>query len=253
MGKYKSNKPNLFDNLVYGRMPVIELLNSKAPIDKILISNGTFKGNITKIIDLAKAKNIPIKFVSKEKLNAISQNANHQSVIAFISAYEYSDIDDILSLAKTKNQKLFIMILDEIEDPHNMGAIIRTAEIVGVHGIIIPKRRNVGLTPVVMKASAGAVKNIPIVRVSNLVNVINKLKDIGVWIYCLDVAGESWINFDYTGPLAVVIGSEGKGVSRLIKQNSDFIVSLPIYGKINSLNASVAAGVFMYEVIRQRL
>lgn len=239
-------------NFVYGRVPVMELLKSETTIDKILISNSEGKGSILKIIAMAKEKGILIKNVSPEKLDKISKKSNHQGVIAFIASYRYSELDDIFKLAKQKNQMPFVVILDEIEDPHNMGAIVRTAEAAGVHGIIIPKRRSVGLTPTVMKVSAGAASYIPIVRVPNLVNVIKNLKDNGFWIYCLESGGSSCFEFDYSGPVAVIVGSEGKGVSRIIKENSDFVVSLPMMGRINSLNASVAVGIFMYEIVKYR-
>ena len=241
------------DNIVFGRIPVLELLRSDQTVDKILISDSDNGGSIFKIIAIAKEKGVPIKNVSKAKLDLMSSGLNHQNIIAITAAYKYSDIDDIFNLARSKNEDPLIIILDEIEDPHNMGAIIRTAEVAGAHGVIIPKRRNVGLTPVVMKVSAGAASKIPIVRVSNLTNMINELKEKGVWIYCLEADGDNWSKFDYRGPMAVIIGSEGKGVGQLIRKNSDFIISLPICGTITSLNASVAAGAFIYEVVRQRM
>ena len=241
------------ENIVYGRNPVIELLKSNHPIDKILIWHTSEGGSIAKIISMAKEKNVLIKNVSKEKLNTMSLNENHQNVVAVVAAYNYSELEDIFQLAKQKDEAPFIIILDKITDPHNMGAIIRTAEVVGAHGVIIPKRHNVGITPVVMKVSAGACKSIPIVRVANLAETISFLKEQGVWVYCLEACGESYVKFDYKGSLAVVVGSEGKGVSRLVKERCDFVVSLPVNGRINSLNASVAAGVFMYEVARQRI
>ena len=238
--------------LIYGRMPVMELLTSGKPIEKILVSNGQIRGNIIKIIDIVKNLNIPIKKVAKSKLDQISNNNNHQGIIAFVAASGYSEMDDIFKAAKEKNQPPFIIILDEIEDPYNMGAIIRTAEASGVHGIIIPKRRNAGLSPTVMKSSAGACNHIHIVRVSNLVNTINFLKDHGLWIYSLDSSGQTWYNVKYDGPLAVIVGSEGKGIGKLIRESSDFIISLPMLGKVNSLNVSVASGILMYEIVKQK-
>lgn len=248
------NKTSIEEKIftVYGRIPVLELLKSNKPINKILISKNENKGSILKIIAIAKTKGIPVKEVTSTKLNSICPNLNHQDVIAFIAAYQYSELDDIFNLATTKKQNPFIVILDEIADPHNMGAIIRTAEATGADGIIIPKRRNVGLTPIVMKASAGACAHIPIVRVANLMHTINLLKEKGIWIYSLEASGQNFTTLNYSGPLAVIIGSEGKGVSRLIKENSDFIVSIPMKGQITSLNASVAAGVFMYQVVNSR-
>lgn len=238
--------------MVYGRVPVLELLKTDKPINKILISKNETKGSILKIIAIAKSRGIPIKEVTAAKLNSISSNLNHQDVIAFIASYKYCELDDIFNSAATKKQNPFIVILDEIEDPHNMGAIIRTAEATGADGIIIPKRRSVGLTPIVMKASAGACAHIPIVRVSNLMQTINILKEKGVWIYALEACGQNFTTLDYKNPLAIVIGSEGKGISRLIKENSDFVVSIPMKGQITSLNASVAAGVFMYQIVSSR-
>lgn len=240
------------NNIIYGRIPVLELLKSDQQVDKILIAGSENKGSILKIIAIAKEKHIVIKTVSKSKLDSLTFNSNHQNVIAFVAAYKYSELEDIFELAKSQNQNPFIVILDEIEDPHNMGAIIRTAEVAGAHGVIIPSRRNSSLTPVVMKISAGAAAKIPIVRVVNLNNTIKQLKEMGIWIYCLESDGENWTSFDYKDSIAVIVGSEGKGVSQLVKKNSDFVVSLPVCGQINSLNASVAAGIFMYEVVKQR-
>lgn len=252
--KIKTKQDYNINNIIYGRVSVMELLKSDLTVDKILLANDLNKGNISKIISLAKEKGIPIKNVTKQKIESLTpKGANHQNVAAFIAAYKYSELEDIFDLAKNNNQQPFIIVLDEIEDPHNMGAIIRSAEVAGAHGVIIPKRRNVGLTSTVMKISSGAASKLPIVRVSNLNNLIRELKNKGLWIYCLEVGGENWTQFDYKIPLAVIIGSEGKGVSQLIKDNSDFIVSLPVYGTVNSLNASVAAGVFIYEVVKQRL
>ena len=260
--KAKNNSKKNFDkfdrdeqnqnNFVYGRVPVQELLKTEQQIDKILVGSAENKGSILKIVAIAKEKGILVKNVSAEKLNRISQGANHQGVIAFIVDYKYSELDDIFQLAQERNQQPFVVILDEIEDPHNMGAVIRTAEAAGAHGIIIPQRRSVGLTPVVMKVSAGALNHIPVVRVTNLVRTIKLLQEKGLWIYCLEAEGTCWSEQDYKKPVAVVVGSEGKGVSRLVKETSDFVVSLPMQGRINSLNASVAAGIFMYEVVKQR-
>lgn len=241
------------DYVVYGRIATLELLNSERPVDKILIGSGENKGSILKIIAIAREKGIPIKEVSTLKLNSLCPNSNHQNVIAFAAAYKYSEIEDIFAIANEKNQHPFIIILDEIEDPHNMGAIIRTAEAAGAHGIIIPKRRNVGLTPIVVKTSAGACEHIPVARVSNICSTIEILKQKGLWIYSLDTSGDCWSTMDFSGPIGLVIGSESQGVSRIVKEASDFIVSLPMNGKINSLNASVAGGIVMYEIVRQRL
>ncbi len=239
-------------DFVYGKVPVTELLKSERLIDKILISVKESKGSVSKIIAMAKEKHVLVKNVSSDKLDKICNGFNHQGVIAFVATYKYSEVNDMFELAVKRQEKPFIVILDGIEDPHNMGAIIRTVEAAGAHGVIIPQRRNVGVTPVVSKVSAGAINHIPIARVANLINVIKDLKDKGLWIYCLESGGSCWYECDYRGPMAVVVGSEGKGVSRLVKENSDFLISLPMMGKVNSLNASVAAGIFMYEVIKQR-
>lgn len=240
------------DYIVYGRIATLELLNSDRPVDKILIGAGDRKGSISKIIAIAKEKGIPVKEVSVIKLNSLCPNVNHQNVVSFAAPYKYVEVEDILNIATSKNEHPFVIILDEIEDPHNMGAIIRTAEAAGAHGIIIPKRRNVGLSPIVIKTSAGACEHMPVARVSNLCSTIELLKSKGLWIYSLDASGSSWSQTDYSGPIGLVIGSESEGISRIIKENSDFIISLPMHGKINSLNASVAGGIVMYEIVRQR-
>lgn len=241
------------EGYVEGRNPVIEAIKSGREIDKILIAKGSEQGSIQKIIGMAKEKRIVIQYVEKAKLDAMSETKAHQGVIALVTPYSYKTVDDIMKAAEDKNEDPFIIILDEIEDPHNLGAIIRTAECAGAHGVIIPKRRAVGLTPVVIKVSAGAVEYMNIAKVSNIASTIEELKERGVWIYGADMDGEQdYFNRDLSGPIAIVIGSEGKGIGRLIREKCDFLVKIPMNGKISSLNASVAASVMMYEVLRQR-
>lgn len=241
------------EGYVEGRNPVIEAIKGDREIDKILIAKGSEQGSIQKIIGMAKEKKIVIQYVEKAKLDSMSETKAHQGVIALVTPYSYKTVEDIMKTAEDKNEDPLIIILDEIEDPHNLGAIIRTAECVGAHGVIIPKRRAVGLTPVVIKASAGAVEHMNIAKVSNIASTIEELKESGVWIYGTDMKGEQdYFQRDLTGPIAIVIGSEGKGIGRLIKEKCDFLVKIPMAGKVSSLNASVAASVMMYEVLRQR-
>ncbi|SDZ25440.1 23S rRNA (guanosine2251-2'-O)-methyltransferase [Proteiniborus ethanoligenes] len=241
------------EGYVEGRNPVIEAIRGGREIDKILIAKGSEQGSINKIIGMAKDKKIVIQYVEKAKLDSMSETKAHQGVIALVTPYSYVEVDDIIKAAEDKNEDPFIIILDEIEDPHNLGAIIRTAECGGAHGVIIPKRRAVGLTPVVIKSSAGAVEHMNIAKVSNIASTIEELKKRGIWIYGADMEGKhDYFQKDLTGPIAIVIGSEGKGIGRLIKEKCDFLVKIPMKGKVSSLNASVAASVMMYEVLRQR-
>lgn len=241
------------DDLVVGRNAVIELIKSGREIENILIAKGEREGSISKIIALAREKGIVIKNVDRKKLDFMCAGANHQGVIANVPAHEYSSVEDILELAKEKGESPFIIICDEIEDSHNLGAIIRTAEACGAHGIIIPKRRNVGLNFIVAKTSCGALEYVKVARVSNINSTIDKLKKENIWVYAADMDGQPWSKTDFSGGVALVVGSEGKGVGEHIKANCDVTVSLPMRGKVNSLNASVAAGIIMYEVARQRL
>lgn len=241
------------DNLhLEGRNAVLEALKSDRDIDKILVQQGSMEGSIKKIIGEAKEKGIVVQKVAKAKLDEISETKRHQGVIAFVSAHKYVEIEDILRNAEEKGEKPFIIILDGITDPHNLGAIIRTANISGAHGVIIPKRRSAGLSAVVAKASAGAIEYVPIAKVTNMARTIEELKDNGIWIACADMDGELMYKTDLKGAIALVIGNEGEGVSRIVKEKCDFIVKIPMYGQITSLNASVAAGVLMYEVVRQK-
>lgn len=245
----KDNNPT--EDLIIGRGAVIELLNSASAVECIYLQKNVV-GTAKRIEAMARGNGILVKYTDIAKLNAMCENNNHQGVVAKISAGFYSSIEDIFNKAKENNAPPFIIIADEIEDPHNLGAIIRTAEAAGAHGIIIPKRRSAGLTMTVSKTSAGAFVHMPIVKVSNLVTVIQELKKKNVWVYAADFGGEIYNKIDYTGAVALIIGAEGKGVARLVKEKSDFVVTLPMYGKMNSLNASVAAGIVMYEIAKQR-
>lgn len=241
------------DNLIIGRNAVVELLKSGREIENVLIAKGEREGSINKIIALCREKGIIIKTVDRKKLDFMCGNGNHQGVVANVPAHEYSTVDEILNFAKSKNQPPFIIICDEIEDSHNLGAIIRSAEACGAHGIIIPKRRNVGLNFIVAKTSCGALEHMRVARVSNLATEIENLKKKNIWVYCADMDGQPWCKTDFSGGCALVIGSEGNGVGRLIKEKCDVTVSLPMLGEVNSLNASVAAGIIMYEITKQRL
>ncbi len=243
---------NNSDNLVFGRNPVLEAVRSGREIDKLLVSH-TSAGLVPHIIAMCREKGIPVKEVSPQKLDFITGGAVHQGVAVYIAAHKYCEVKDILAEAEEKGEAPFIIICDQLEDPHNLGAIIRTAEATGAHGIIIPERRSVTLTATVAKASSGALEYMKVARVSNLVQTIEELKEKNIWIYAADMDGENWCSTDFAGGCALVIGSEGKGVGRLVKKCCDKIVAMPMRGKINSLNASVAAGVLMYEVARQRL
>lgn len=241
---------NSLENIIIGRNPVLEALKSNETIDTLYISSTG--GVISHIVALAKEKNITVKNVSDKKLSSMCQNKSHQGVIATIGSAEYVTVEDILNVSKVKGTQPFIVICDEIEDPHNLGAIIRTCETANVDGIIIPKRRSASLNATVRKTSAGAVSYVPVARVSNLASAIDTLKANNVWIYGTDAKGQLYTDIDLTGGIALVIGSEGFGMGRLIKDKCDFLLSLPMFGKLNSLNASVAGGIFIYEVLRQR-
>ncbi len=240
------------NNLIIGRNAVSEALKSGRNIDTLLVVRGERNGSVGRIIAECKEKGVVIKEVDKKKLDFMCGQGNHQGIAAYAAVHEYSSVEDIFALAEERGEDPFIILCDELEDPHNLGAIIRTAETAGAHGIIIPKRRNASLTWAVGKASAGAVEYVPVARVGNLASTIDELKERGLWVYTADMDGQNWCETDFKGPVALVVGSEGNGVSRLIKEKSDFIISLPMKGKITSLNASVAAGILMYEVSRQR-
>ncbi|MBC8571020.1 23S rRNA (guanosine(2251)-2'-O)-methyltransferase RlmB [Zongyangia hominis] len=240
-------------DVVAGRNAVLEALRSGRTIDKIDILSGETKGSIGKIVAMARDAGIPVRETTAQKLDKICPGVNHQGVAAYVAAHDYAELDDIFAKAEALGEAPFLLICDELEDPHNLGAIIRSAEACGAHGIVIPKRRSVGLTSTVYKTAAGACEYVPVARVSNLASAIDEMKKRGVWIYGADMDGTQWCTQDYTGGVGLVIGAEGFGISRLIREKCDFIVSLPMRGKISSLNASVAAGILMYEVARQRL
>lgn len=249
------NEDNLkYEDQIEGRNSVLELLESGKDINKIYIAKGEKHGSINKIIAKAKENKVVIVEIEKEKLNKMAQTNNPQGVIAIVPPFDYASVDDILNEAKSKNEKAFILILDGIEDPHNLGSIIRTAETAGVHGIIIPKRRSVQVNSTVNKTSAGATNFMKIARVNNINETIEYLKNNDIWIYGTDgEAKEMYYDEDMTGNVAIVIGSEGFGMSRLVKENCDFLLKIPMKGKITSLNASVSAGIIMYEVVKQRM
>lgn len=238
---------------IEGRNSVIELLESGRDINKIFIQSGEKHGSINKIIAMAREKKVIIKEIDKNKMKQMAQTDNYQGVIAIVPPFEYCDVDDILSEAKSRKEEPFVVILDGIEDVHNLGSIIRTAETAGVHGIIIPKRRAASVNSIVSKVSAGAVEYMKIARVNNLTDTIKYLKEQGLWICGTDMdTKQEYDKQDYTGPIGIVIGSEGFGMSRLIKENCDFLVKIPMMGRITSLNASVSAGIVIYEAVKQR-
>lgn len=248
--KNNSDSDNIFQ--LEGRKPVLEALNNGKTIDKIFIKSGGIEGALKVIVAKAREQGIVVQEINKTKMSQMSKSDNCQGVIALCPSHEYVRVDEIIKIALEKKEDPFIIILDEITDPHNLGAILRTADASGAHGVIIPKRRAVGLTETVSKASAGAVCYVPVAKVSNISNTVDDLKKQGIWVACADMDGEDYFTAPLDGPLAVVIGNEGKGVSRLIKQKCDFSVKIPMFGKIASLNASVAAGLIMYEVVRRR-
>lgn len=247
-------KEEKYEDQVEGRNAVIELLESGRDINKIFILEGERHGSINKIIAMAKERKIVLTMVNKTKLNQMAQTENNQGVIAIVPPFDYCEVEDILENAKQREEKPFILILDGIEDPHNLGSIIRTAETAGVHGIIIPKRRSASVNSTVSKVSAGAVEHMKIARVNNINETIRYLKENDVWICGTDMdAKKYYYQEDYKGPIAIVIGSEGFGMSRLVKENCDFLVKIPMKGKITSLNASVSAGIVIYEAVKQRI
>lgn len=246
----EEKEPN--ENIIEGRNPVTEVLKSGRTIEKLFIAKGAVEGSLKMIISKAKDMGIVISEVDRKKLDEMSTTHSHQGVIALVSNYVYSTIEEILKSAEEKGEEPFIIILDEIEDPHNLGSIIRSANVSGAHGIIIPKRRSALVTATVAKASAGAIEYTRIAKITNLNQTIKELKEKGLWVIGTDMDGEVCYKSNLRGPIAIVIGSEGKGISRLVKENCDGVVSIPMTGEINSLNASVAAGIIMYEINRQR-
>ena len=241
------------ENKIEGRNAVLEALRAGKPIDKLYVLDGCPDGPVRTIIREAKKGDTIINYVKKERLDQLSETGHHQGVIAMAASYEYATVEDILEKAREKGEAPFIFVLDNIEDPHNLGAMIRTANLAGAHGVIIPKRRAVGLTPTVARTSAGAINYTPVAKVTNLKQTMEQLKKEGMWFVCADMDGTPYYQMDLKGPMGLVIGNEGEGVSRLIKETCDFVTSIPMKGDIDSLNASVAAGVLAYEIVRQRL
>lgn len=239
-------------NLLFGRNAVMEALKGNREIDKILIQKGEKEGSVIKILSSARAKSIVVLEVEKSKLDELTGREKHQGVVAYVAAHEYVSVKEILEEAEAKGEQPFVVILDNIQDPHNLGAIIRTAHNAGAHGVIIPKRRAVGLTGSVAKSSAGALEYMKVAKVSNIVQTIRDLKEKGLWIACADMDGKTLYEENLAGPIGIVVGGEGEGVSKLTKENCDYVVSVPMYGKVTSLNASVAASLMIYEVVRQR-
>lgn len=240
------------ESIIEGRNVVIEAFRSGQSVDRLYILDGCQDGPIMTIKREARKHDVVIKYVSKERLDQISETGRHQGVIATIASYEYSEVEDMLALAKEKNEPPFLFLLDNIEDPHNLGAIIRTANLAGAHGVIIPKNRAVGLTATVARTSAGALNYTKVARVTNMAQTIEELKQQGLWFVCADMGGETMYDLNLTGPIGLVIGNEGSGVGRLVKEKCDMTASIPMHGDIDSLNASVAAGVLAYEIVRQR-
>lgn len=242
------------EDKIYGTNPVLEALSSGREIDKILILDGARHSRISRITAMAKEKGIAYRFVSKQSLDRLCEDENHQGVVAYAAAHSYADVEDILNIARKKGEPPFVIIAENLSDPHNLGSIIRTANAAGAHGVIIPKNRSVGLNSTVSKVSAGAVEYTPVARVSNIASTVEKLKKEGLWIVGTAVEGNmTHYDCDLTGALGIVIGSEGEGMSRIVREKCDFLVKIPMIGEIESLNASVAAGVLVYEALRQRL
>lgn len=250
--KDSSIKNSTQTDLLIGRNAIMQALDSGRQIDCLYVTRGEKNGSLGMIVKKCRESGVVIKEVDRKKLDFMCGNMNHQNVAARCAVHEYATVDDIFALAEQRGEEPFIIICDELEDPHNLGAIIRTAEVTGAHGVIIPKRRSVTLSYAVGKTSAGAVEYVPVAKVVNLAAEIDSLKKRGLWVYAADMDGEDWCSVDFSGAVALVIGSEGKGISRLVKEKCDVTVSLPMKGKINSLNASVAAGILMMEVSRQR-
>ena len=241
------------EDKVFGRNPVLEAIKSGRTIDKILVKKGKYEGSIVPIIKKAKSQGIIVQETDRQKLDDICEGQNHQGIVAYVSAYEYASVKDIIDTARSKEEPPLVIICDKITDPHNLGAILRTANCVGAHGVIIPKRNSVGLNSTAVKTAAGAAEYIKVARVTNLSQTIDELKKEGLWICAADMDGDEMYKSNLKGALGIVVGSEGEGISRLVRENCDFVVSIPMKGEINSLNASVAASVLMYEALRQRM
>ena len=255
-GKVAKSAPldvvELPEDMVAGRNAVMEALKGSRSVNKLMIANGSTEGSIKEIIAVAKKKGVNIQYWDRSKLDSIARGIRHQGVLAQVAPVQYAELEDILQVAKDRNEPPFIVLLDELEDPHNLGAILRTADAAGVHGVFIPQHRSSPLTATVAKTSAGAVEHVPVARVGNLVQTIKKLKQEGLWVAAADMDGKDYYDTDLTGPLLLIIGSEGQGVGRLVKEQCDFVVRIPMVGKINSLNASVAGSILMYEAMKQR-
>ncbi|MDD6666385.1 MAG: 23S rRNA (guanosine(2251)-2'-O)-methyltransferase RlmB [Lachnospiraceae bacterium] len=241
------------DSVIEGRNVVLEAFRSGRTIDRLFVQDGLNDGPVRTIVREAKKQKVMIDFVSRERLDEMSKTGHHQGVIAYTAAYSYASIDDMFALAESRGEDPFLILLDEVEDPHNIGAIIRTAEVAGAHGVILPQRRSPGLTATVAKASAGALNFLPVAKVTNLNHTIEDLKKRGMWFVCADMSGTPMYDLNLTGPIGLVIGNEGSGVSTLVEKNCDMVASIPMKGQIDSLNASVACGVLTYEVVRQRM
>lgn len=249
----KKTMAGAHENHIEGRNAVLEAFRSGKTIDKLYVLDGCQDGPVKSITREARKHDTIINYVTRERLDQISETGKHQGVIAVSAAYDYAEVEDMFALAEKKGEPPFLIILDGIEDPHNLGAIIRTANQAGAHGVIIPKRRAVGLTPTVARTSAGAINYVPVAKVTNLSNTMKELKERGMWFVCADMDGTLMYDMDLTGPIGLVIGNEGEGVSPLVKKNCDMVASIPMKGDIDSLNASVAAGVLSYEIVRQRM
>lgn len=253
MEKFMREEKRTNENMIEGRNAVLEAFRSGKTVDKLYVQDGCKDGPVQTILREARKQDTIVQFVGKERLSQLSETGKHQGVIASVASYAYSTVEEMLALAKERGEDPFLILLDNIEDPHNLGAIIRTANLAGAHGVIIPKRRAAGLTAVVAKTSAGALHYTPVAKVTNLVKTMEELKEQRLWFVCADMDGERMYDLNLKGPIGLVIGSEGEGVGRLVKETCDFVASIPMKGQISSLNASVAAGVLAYEIVRQRL
>lgn len=253
MEKFMREEKRTNENMIEGRNAVLEAFRSGKTVDKLYVQDGCKDGPVQTILREARKQDTIVQFVGKERLSQLSETGKHQGVIASVASYAYSTVEEMLALAKERGEDPFLILLDNIEDPHNLGAIIRTANLAGAHGVIIPKRRAAGLTAVVAKTSAGALHYTPVAKVTNLVKTMEELKEQGLWFVCADMDGERMYDLNLKGPIGLVIGSEGEGVGRLVKETCDFVASIPMKGQISSLNASVAAGILAYEIVRQRL
>ena len=251
--KSPMDTPELPEDMLAGRNAVMEALKGSSRINRLMVADGSSEGSIREMIAVAKEKGVPVQFLERSKLDSMAKGIRHQGVLAQVSPVEYVELEDILSKAREKQEDPFIILLDELEDPHNLGAILRSADAAGAHGVLIPKRRSCPLSATVAKTSAGAVEHVPVARIGNIVQTIKALKEEGLWVAGADMDGKNYYEADLTGPLLLVVGSEGQGIGRLVKEQCDFIVRIPMLGAINSLNASVAGSVLMFEVTKQRL